>query len=433
MSCKINERYYRIKVKLLIIITLAFLRLGDKNGILNGWRWLIKRLFGLVDLRVLSVKGYISQYSGSYQVLRRHRKGISPEIVFSIDSVPFVHQVNLPDLYLSLCTDIWIRGRSDCLFDFSNRLLLNDFGYYMDEELYTIQSSAVYSIRHHVALVRIGSEKDNYVLESGVMLGADYSENYYHFLHEVLSRLLVVLSDCSIPLDIPLLVDKCINQISQLKEAFNLINNTGRTIIWLEENSYYFVKELYYIPQVHLIPPQVLKSSKMVYEDIGFDSEYLTAIRNLFILASRKQAFFGRNVMPKKVFISREGHPNRSYNEEELFEIAKDFGFVKISPEKYSFLEQVQLFQQAEIIVGATGAAFSNLLFCKEGSISICFVANAVKMSIFSIDASISSNHLIYLVGVPTGSNRTSYEMHSDYYIPNAQFRSLLQHVCSAR
>ena len=52
-------------------------------------------------------------------------------------------------------------------------------------------------------------------------------------------------------------------------------------------------------------------------------------------------------------------------NDKEIFDFLKERGFSKYKVGELSFFEQIYLFNNAKIIVGAHGAAFTNLTFCK--------------------------------------------------------------------
>ena len=55
-------------------------------------------------------------------------------------------------------------------------------------------------------------------------------------------------------------------------------------------------------------------------------------------------------------------------NDSEIFEILKKRGFSKYKVGELSFFEQIYLFNNAKIIIGAHGAAFTNLVFCKPNT-----------------------------------------------------------------
>ena len=52
-------------------------------------------------------------------------------------------------------------------------------------------------------------------------------------------------------------------------------------------------------------------------------------------------------------------------NDKEVFDFLKKLGFSKYKVGELSFFEQIYLFNNAKIIIGAHGAAFTNLAFCK--------------------------------------------------------------------
>ena len=53
-------------------------------------------------------------------------------------------------------------------------------------------------------------------------------------------------------------------------------------------------------------------------------------------------------------------------NDKEVFDFLKKKGFSKYKAEELSFFKQIYLFNNAKIIIGAHGAGFSNLAFCKS-------------------------------------------------------------------
>ncbi len=72
-----------------------------------------------------------------------------------------------------------------------------------------------------------------------------------------------------------------------------------------------------------------------------------------------------------KIFIDRrESHYNHCQivNDEEIKIYLKKKGFDIFKIGELSFFEQIYLFQNANIIIGAHGAAFANLIFCKPNT-----------------------------------------------------------------
>ncbi|PWU04973.1 MAG: hypothetical protein C5B43_03900 [Verrucomicrobia bacterium] len=70
-----------------------------------------------------------------------------------------------------------------------------------------------------------------------------------------------------------------------------------------------------------------------------------------------------------KVFISRQkASQRRIINEDELFDTFKTLGFQRYNLEDLDFIEQIQLFSQAKIVVAAHGAGLTNIIFCKPNT-----------------------------------------------------------------
>ena len=85
-------------------------------------------------------------------------------------------------------------------------------------------------------------------------------------------------------------------------------------------------------------------------------------LRDTYLIHKKK---FNAN---KKVFIDRADSISKHchiQNESEVFNYLKNKGFSKYQLTKLSFFEKIYLFRNAEAIVGAHGAAFANLAFCK--------------------------------------------------------------------
>jgi capsular polysaccharide biosynthesis protein len=76
-----------------------------------------------------------------------------------------------------------------------------------------------------------------------------------------------------------------------------------------------------------------------------------------------------RDPGPQRIYLSRRDDAKRPLlNEDELEKRLRDLGFEVIHPQALSVVEQILLFKDASIVVGATGAAFANCLFCPPGA-----------------------------------------------------------------
>jgi capsular polysaccharide biosynthesis protein len=72
-----------------------------------------------------------------------------------------------------------------------------------------------------------------------------------------------------------------------------------------------------------------------------------------------------------RLYITRHGSQNtaeRVYADDgDLSALLQDLNFITLNPATVSFEEQVKIFSEAEIVVGAHGSAFANLIFATKG------------------------------------------------------------------
>ncbi|OWY04496.1 glycosyltransferase family 61 protein [Thioclava sp. IC9] len=75
----------------------------------------------------------------------------------------------------------------------------------------------------------------------------------------------------------------------------------------------------------------------------------------------------GPSGLPRRILLARSNN-RRTYNQDEVAQIAARYGFEAVYPETMDFATQVALFRGAEAIIGPSGAAFANMLFCAESA-----------------------------------------------------------------
>jgi len=110
----------------------------------------------------------------------------------------------------------------------------------------------------------------------------------------------------------------------------------------------------------------------------------------------------------KKIYFKRgNGTDRKLLNEESIIGLLKNNGFEIIEPGTLSIAEQVNLVQQAKIIVSTHGAALSNLLFSRDNLLVIeLFSPDYFRTDCYySLSAMLNLNYW-YIVGEkPAGTN----------------------------
>jgi capsular polysaccharide biosynthesis protein len=219
---------------------------------------------------------------------------------------------------------------------------------------------------------------------------------------------------------VPLLVDEVCFRIPQYIELLTLLNEKGRKLIPVKKDHTYLVNRLYVVSCPNYLPPNYVKIYEAVPSDFLYDLSSLSYLRTALIPAS------GNISTPAKLFISRrKASRRRTYNEDEVFQVLQELGFEKIHPENYSFTDQVQLFNNADFIIGGSGAAFSNLIFCRQTCKVICLTNYNFPLSIFSTIASFIGLELTYMYDSTLSYAQTD-DLHHSFTVDVIRLKSIV-------
>jgi capsular polysaccharide biosynthesis protein len=124
-----------------------------------------------------------------------------------------------------------------------------------------------------------------------------------------------------------------------------------------------------------------------------------------------------------RIFLSRRyGQKRRLVNEEEIKNMLLNFGFELFYPEDYSFNEQVLKFSTAEAVIGVTGAALTNILFCNPSCKIISLNPDVSQESFFWDIANLVNLNFSFVFGKSLNANNS----HSDFLISLNDLRHAL-------
>ena len=105
-------------------------------------------------------------------------------------------------------------------------------------------------------------------------------------------------------------------------------------------------------------------------------------------------------------------------------EYLKNMGLKLLLPKHTLFCEQMALFNNADYIVGGSGAAFTNLLFCHSGCKVICFRSIRNYSPIFSTIANIVDVKMRYLAGI----SDSTVDLHADYIVSTDKLKKMIDY-----
>jgi hypothetical protein len=256
------------------------------------------------------------------------------------------------------------------------------------------------------------------IIHSGILLSGNYSWNYYHFIYEFLTKFLLV-DKLDLPKNIPIIVDEIVEHISQLQELLQYFNKDDREIIFIKSGYCYEVETLYYPPLLNQIPPNFKNIDEIRFADCLFNLNSIAFLRETLL---PKKGITGSG---KRIFLSRRNASiRRRYNESEIVRIFERYDFQIVCPENFAIAEQMYLFNNADIIAGVSGAAFTNILFCNPGCKILCMNSAQNELSVFSTIAKHLGLDLQYL-----SAHEESYKaecLHEGFVVDPAKVEDVL-------
>lgn len=271
----------------------------------------------------------------------------------------------------------------------------------------------------------IRTPKKKKKIHAGIFLSGLFSVNYYHFTYAIIAK--TELLDI-IPDEIPLIMDNNVKKFDSYKSLIDICNKKKREIIYIDENVRYDVEDLYLISLPSFLAPNVYSGvvDQPVYTQ--YDIEVLRKFRQTVLEKKDTSISY-----PKRILLSRKNASSRRpFNEFECLQILKEYGFEAVYPEEMSFEQQVALFNNAEVIAGGSGAAFTNLLYCSEGCKIIMFIGYQISFSFWQPLISITDSRIFRLHDKDKGEltvDNHPYDIHAPFYIDPDELRGLLSHL----
>lgn len=260
-----------------------------------------------------------------------------------------------------------------------------------------------------------------YPKQSGIMAFGTGVENWYHWLIEILPTVYLARNLPPEYDNYPLVVPYDVLKVPQFKDSLDLVRGT-REVEALGRDLYKF-EDLIAVDKLTREPMNMRCGVWPRAEDYAFDPVALNDYRRHILSQLNVESV----TADRKLFLAR-GNNRRSYNQDELLAIAEHHGFEAVYPEQLSFKEQVELYATARFIVGPSGAAFANSLFCSEGARLLSWVLNEYSgfCSFSNIATAVGADLRYLFVDSVTPVVSTSDAFSAQYRVPVAEFEAAL-------
>lgn len=256
-----------------------------------------------------------------------------------------------------------------------------------------------------------------YIEQDAIYIGGRTAANYFHWVFEYLAKLEQILKLPNYE-EYTLVVSD--NMPSQHYELLKLL---------LPKNPVLLVKFRDVIKFKNLIIPTIpnVFLDKLELEEwqdnIRISPKAMIYLRNAILdklnLPTKKRH--------RKIYLARHSRTRSIVNIKEFEKLLDRLGFEFVRADKLSFADQVSLFLEAKIVVGAAGASFTNMLFLDDKAQAIIVTASHFSArATFSTIGHIVGCNVVILPGKASTSELSARAyMYEKHYVFDTYFVDL--------
>lgn len=247
-------------------------------------------------------------------------------------------------------------------------------------------------------------------IDEAIFIGGRDFTNWYHWLVDGLPALHLANSLPEHLRDLPVLIPEQIFRYPTMLDALELFRQ-HRDMIVMPEWAMVHAKKLVWIDplEVSNIPKTSAKTDKEPRIHM-LHREGMESYRDVYV-----QKFAPKPIKATRKIVLARDTARRSYNQQDALDVAAEFGFEPIYPEKLTLEEQVRIFREASHILGPSGAGFAGLLFSQPGTKALCWQDTRLRfMTILPDLATLNHSdyqHFFYQSDENRGLFRSSYTL----------------------
>jgi capsular polysaccharide biosynthesis protein len=280
-------------------------------------------------------------------------------------------------------------------------------------ERLNLESSTMPLVNRDQIQVRISEASGEYIPE-GVLLQSWFAANYHHWLVEHLPKIMLI-EQAGVPVQIPLLVDEKAYEISQLRDLLTVIDSYHRPVFPLRWAVEYQVGNLIVPSNLFGTAPNLRGNLQVETGDVTVAREAIEFLRSRLAPENKKGS--------RLIYIDRRAKmaPVRLKNGDAVRGVFERLGFETVSPGTMTFAAQRELFSDAAVIAGESGAAMTNVLLAPKSTVMICLQAQRWPLNIYSDLCAYGGQKSLFIVGeivfdpaAPIQSYQAPFEMDPD-------------------
>lgn len=274
------------------------------------------------------------------------------------------------------------------------------------------------------------ANKANYSLvniDKAFFLGGNGSFNYYHWTIEIATKLKYFLSLKNLNKDIKIIIPECAKEIESFFLILEILLGKRFQLIYASKNQIIQAENLYVITSPSNVVFNTRRNTSFGVDFLYFDKASIDFLRDRILYSSQYNYFLekkNKGPINKKVFLARKEQLFRKYNQKEVIDLVAKYGFKTVFLEDLSFFEQVYMFQNVKYLIGASGAAWTNLIYVSKGTKAISWLGeNVDSFSSYSTLAKYYDCNLVFFKCKVFNKKN----VHSDYDVDLRLLESLIK------
>lgn len=255
--------------------------------------------------------------------------------------------------------DVRIRSRSN-LLQLDGTLVHDDMVRVVSDRLPEEYHRGIVVMPHVPAMQKARTLVGVHPIEEALSLLDATATNYSHWLTEILPKAALWCHHAS-EQRASLLVDSGLH--ANIMRSLELVLPDDAPVIKVPQGQEVCVRRLHHVSSPGHIPFEPRRGAPRSHGTFSAPALDLVVQR-----IKRRLNLLDSDDMADVIYVRRNAGLRNVQNVDELDALAAQLGWTTVSPERLSFDEQVRVFHSARLVIGATGAAMANLIFCRPGA-----------------------------------------------------------------
>lgn len=265
-----------------------------------------------------------------------------------------------PEIFMATIPNAEIIGGSNVVFSGHHAIKHDLFDIRKDYTSEELQRRYIVSPNYKLLIRNVSGDRRRTFQQAACFTDA-CSGNYAHWLTEVLPRI-YLFTESGMSSEIRMIIDRGLHP--NLMESFHVIAGENPNVFKLGRNRLVGVEKLSLVSCAGYVPFGRRISKAKGHSHGSFSPATFKGMVNKIRQNLGIEAVQGW----RKLYIRRNSSVRTVSNLPEIESVLMQHGFEFVEPELLTFVEQVKLFSEASVIVGATGAAMANLIFCNSST-----------------------------------------------------------------